>query len=538
MARRTLALLALALLGPARPRADEVTGRASLHLLYTGTRNLPGEEVLFDRTAKTFLLEDYLVPAGEQHYGSMLASVGLDGRHLGGDLRWSVTVDTGELRRQALPALAPVCLTQLLRPGPTGLDVSGSGSCRVGSPIFQLPETVNGSPQVTSNGRAFSEELEKTLLVREAYVAWSFGRAAFATVRAGRKRTVVADGYVYDDYATGLEAVADLGALGPPFELAAGVYDPSRDFPSSGSEVSPMVVVRASWIPTLFEHADLFAAYLRDRGGGMGEVLQGAVVERLVAALDPLAQSTPAYRTTARSLARALGLPFTSDAVLGWLGTSGSLTPWRGERILWTGALLGGRVNRVDLATASDAGVTLAEDLSLSGKLASLRLESDLGSRVVAGAWFLWISGGGFPSNPAGKPFQTLHGSYGAFLGVSPYLTATNLFFGGGLSETYATRQVTAEGVNGRGVLAPGLSLDVRAAEDLTVSAKGAYLRADVPGPFGGRTYGTEVDLDLTWSPADWITVGGELDALWPGDFFGGQSTVYKGVLALDLRTP
>jgi hypothetical protein len=97
---------------------------------------------------------------------------------------------------------------------------------------------------------------------------------------------------------------------------------------------------------------------------------------------------------------------------------------------------------------------------------------------------------------------------------------------------------VTAEGVNGRGVLAPGLSLDVRAAADLTVSAKGAYLRSDVPGPFGGRTYGTEVDLDLAWSPADWITVGGELDALWPGDFFAGQSTVYKGVLALDLRTP
>jgi hypothetical protein len=70
------------------------------------------------------------------------------------------------------------------------------------------------------------------------------------------------------------------------------------------------------------------------------------------------------------------------------------------------------------------------------------------------------------------------------------------------------------------------------------VTGKAAWLRADVTGPFGGKIYGTEADLDLTWAPASWLLLGVELDVLWPGDFYPARDTVYKTVLAVDLVTP
>jgi hypothetical protein len=57
-------------------------------------------------------------------------------------------------------------------------------------------------------------------------------------------------------------------------------------------------------------------------------------------------------------------------------------------------------------------------------------------------------------------------------------------------------------------------------------------------GPFGGRAYGTELDVSVTWSPAGWISVVAEGDALWPADFFDSRRTVTKLVLGVDLVTP
>jgi hypothetical protein len=87
-------------------------------------------------------------------------------------------------------------------------------------------------------------------------------------------------------------------------------------------------------------------------------------------------------------------------------------------------------------------------------------------------------------------------------------------------------------------VLAPGLSLGWDPRHDLTVLVSGTWLRADAPGPFGGLVYGTELDLELSWQLARWLQVGAEADALFPGDFFPGERTMTKFVLALDVLTP
>ena len=85
-----------------------------------------------------------------------------------------------------------------------------------------------------------------------------------------------------------------------------------------------MVAARADFLPSLFEHAGVFAAVMRDRGGGGAEMLRGALAERLVVALREVEPGTTAYRQRSRDLARTLSERLEGDAVLGWLGTSGA----------------------------------------------------------------------------------------------------------------------------------------------------------------------------------------------------------------------
>jgi hypothetical protein len=515
---------------------DSVHAEATLHLRATSTRNAPDAAVLFDRSLSTFDVGSYLLPAGAESHGSMFASLRLDGRLLGGDLRWVLAADTGEVRREAFPKLVDVCLVSRMR-SPTGLVAMDPGVRCPGVPVVALEETGLAGPVTVSNGRPIRDELEKTALLREAYVAYSFGRAGFATVRAGRKRTSIADGFVHDDYSTGVEVELDLGALGPRWDLTAGLYQPTRDFPSTVKGISPVAVVRADFLPSLFEHAGVFVAGLRDRTGSVAELVRGSVVEWGVGNLDR-SLGTAGEAPAAHLLAAMLAAPLESDASIGWVGTSGSLAPLRGQRLGWTLALQGGTLHQ--LSSTGGAGVQLLdEDIAIHGRLASLRWDSDLGSRVSAGAFFLYLSGGLPPvRGPAGNPLPGRDSSYDAFLGISPFVTATNLFFGGGLSETFAARQATAPGVNGRGVVAPGVSLSVDPLPRISVQGKAAWLRADVTGPYGGKVYGTEADLEVTWQARDWILVGAEVDALWPGDFYAGRDTVYKTVLAVDLVTP
>ena len=529
MSLRPAALAAVIALGAPVARGDDsVQTQATVHLRTTSTRDVPRTLVLFDRELRTFDVDGYLVPEGSERYGSLFASLRAEGRLLGGDLRWVLAADTGEVRRRSFPRVALVCL---VRPtaSPTGLALPGSGQCGGATAVVPLEETRLADPVLTSNGRPVRDEVKATLLVREAYAAWSFGKAGFATVRAGRKRTAIADGFVHDDYATGLELGLNVGAIGPPWDVSLAVFQPTRDFPSRVSGISPVAALRVDFLPSLFEHAGLFVAALRDRTGSLAELLRGSLVEARVGALAR-AFGTDAEAPAAQALAIALAAPLESDASIAWAGTSASLVPFRGQRLGWTLALQEGMLHRVSNPTPPPGATgILAEDVPLQGRLASVRWETDLGARLSAGASFLYLSG----AKPPGRG-----GRYGGFLGITPFVTATNLFFGGGLSDTFAARQATAPGVNGRGVLAPGVSLSAEPGANVSVQSRAAWLRADVAGPYGGRTYGTEADLDVTWAPRRWLLVGAELDVLWPGDFYAGRATVYKTVLAVDFVTP
>ena len=505
----------------------EVWADGALHLRATVFRDAPSTDVLFDPGSRLFVIDDYLATTVDSTYGSMLAELVVNGRHLDGALRWRLALDTGELRVRRFPALVTACWSSS---SPSGIDVRGSMRCSAMGPSLPLEETGLGPSELTSNGRAFADELQGTLLIREAYLAWSFGRAGFATLRAGRARYAVAEGLVHDDYGTGVDVALDLGAIGPPFELRAALFQPTRDFPRSVSGITPMALVRVDWLPSLFEHAGLFLAARHDRTGGLAELVRSAYVEDQVVRLSGLAPATPDFITSSRALAALLSSELTSTATLAWAGTTGSLVTFAGQRLLWTLAVLRGHLDQL----GTPAGTT-AVDVPLRGSAAWLRYRVSPLPWLSVTPWFLYLSG---DRPPPEKARLGLDSGYGAFLGVNPYVTATNLFFRGGLSETFAARQATAPGVNGRGVIAPGLDVEIDVGRDVDLLARAAWLQAEDDGPWGGRTYGTELDLQATWEPAPWISVGGEVDVLLPGDFFGGGRTVFKSVLGVDLRTP
>jgi hypothetical protein len=513
--------------------AGEVEARAALRLRATALENAPATEILYDRALRGFAVDGLLSPTEDDRFPSVLVAFALEGRHAGGRLRWVLAVDSGQLRETRFPALAPVCRAPT---SPTGLS-----GCPAFDADYLLDETRLADPVLTSNGRPLEEEVEATWLVREAYLAASFGRAGFATFRAGRKRIVVGDGFVFDDYGTAVDVGLDVGAIGPPWDLGITVLQPTRDFPRTVEEISPMLVLRADYLPSLFERAGLFAAALRDRTGSVGELFRSGLGETLATRLADEALGSDRFRATSVALAETLSATLESDATALWLGTSGSLAVGRGHRLSWTAAAMGGHVEHVSRA----GGATLAEDVRLRGGMASARWESGLGDRILVSGELLFLSGAQ-PLTPTVEPGSQpgtvrvvpATGTYGGFLGVSPFVTFTNLFFGGGLSESFDAREATAPGLNGRGVIAPAVGVVLDPRDDLSLDAKAAFLLADVEGPTGGRTYGTEVDLVASYWPRPGVRLGLELDALFTGDFFPEQRPVYKGILALDLFTP
>jgi len=547
---RRVALLALCAC-PALARAEAFEWRvgALLHGRATSRRNEPQSLVRFNPETLSFRVDDYLRPVADQQYVSGFAALSLEGR--GGPWRLDLAVDTGELRRAAAPAAVALCASDPLATGggsPTGLALLAEGPCNRTAPprrqvvaTYVVPGTADGPAAVRSNGRPLATELGQTALLREATAGLFAGPNGFAHLRAGRHRFNVADGFVYDDYGLGLEARLDLGALGPLWEVTASAFWPTRDWPGGDGLRSPMVALRVDREVGFLDRVGLFAAWAHDETGGVADLFHGAAVESQAVRLQALAPGTTPYQQEARRMADLVGRSLEGSADLAWAGLSGNLSPWRGHRLVFTAAVSAGRVH-VTGPTAADA-----IEVSVLGTMGSARWEWRVLPELLLGLRFLWIGGDRPPPESARLERKV---TYRGFLGVAPWVTATNLFFAGGLADTFSARQASAPGVNGRGVWGPiaGATWDPLAT--LRVEARGAWLLAPAVGPYGstpggspgpaGRVYGPEVDLSARWSPLPWLALSAEVDALWPGDFFGPppRDAIVKIIGGLDVLFP
>ncbi len=445
-----------------------------------------------------------------------------------GRLAWALTVDSGLLRRQRFPEAVAVCPSS----GPTGLDLPGSGTC-VRPVAVLVPSTALGPRVLAANGRSVEDEVRDTLFVREARAEVRLGTARFLSLRAGRQRIAVGDGFVHDDYALGLAAGADLGALGPQLDLSLAAFWPTRGRVEGAQLRSPMLAFRADWTPSLFEHVGVFAAYAHDETGAASELLRGANAESAAMRLQRTAPGSAEYIRASRALAALLSLPPSGTGDLVWTGLSGHLFLGDRHELWWTGAVVLGRVSA--LAFPPGSLEPYLQDVPVEGLLARVRWRHALTPALAAGAFFVFQSG---DLPPAERALVALPPRYDGFLGVAPYVTDLNLFFNGGISESFASRRATAPGVNGRGVIAPGLSVAWTPSLDFSLEGRGAWLLADEAGPYGGRVYGVEVDLNASWSPWPWLALLAEADVLFPGDFFPPGAPVRRFILGANLSTP
>ncbi len=530
----TAVSLALLVAAPARgDEAGEVRGEAALHLRLTGQANLPSTDVRFDPATRAFEVRNYLGPSPREGFAASFVAAGLDGSHLDGRLAWALTVDSGLLRRQRFPETVAVCTSS----SPTGLDLLGSGTCLLPGTglrrVFLVPSTAPGPRELSANGRPLEDEARDTLFVREAWVEAALGQARFLSLRAGRQRIAVGDGFVHDDYALGLAARADLGALGPQMDLSLAAFWPTRGRVEGAQLRSPMLALRADWTPSLFEHVGVFAAYAHDETGAAGELLRGANAEAAAMRLQRTAPGSAEYILASRVLAALLSLPPTGTGDLVWTGLSGHLFLGDRHELWWTGAVVLGRVSALAFPPASQE--PYLQDVPVEGLLARVRWRHAWTPALATGAFFVFQSG---DLPPAERALVALPPRYDGFLGVAPYVTDLNLFFNGGISESFASRRATAPGVNGRGVIAPGLSLAWDPSVELSLEGRGAWLVADEAGPYGGRVYGVEVDLNASWSPWPWLALLAEADVLFPGDFFPSSAPVRRFILGVNLSTP
>jgi hypothetical protein len=500
--------------------------RTGLALRYTGQAAIPSTQVLFDPSAQVFATGLYLTPGPSQGYGSGLAFVSA-GWEATSWLGFRVDLDSGLVRWRSFPATAEVCPSSST---PSGLVTVDSGMCATNQRAT-LQTTVNGSAGLTSNGQAFSQEASQTTFVRQLYADFTAGRAGAFHARLGRQRLRIADGFVYDDWGLGLDVDLDLGALGPPFAVSASVFYPSRSWPSGSAWRYPAVSFVAEWTPSLSQWLGIWGAWSSDPTGDASTVLRQGLVEGQVVELTSTAPGSAAYRAASRRLAALVSAPPAGNTSLGWAGASGRLEIADWGEVRFTAGASFGSVGTV----AATGGVAAPVTVPTLGWLVSARLTAQPGAGFTLSPFLVWITG---DSPPSSQAVLEGTGSWGGFLAISPYVTATNLFFQGGIAESYADRRATGSGVNARGVVAPGLQVGWMDGHGLEATLKAAWLWADQPSGFGGSSYGPEVDLNLSWSPWRWLAILAEGDLLALGDFFQGQGVARKVIVGVNVATP
>jgi hypothetical protein len=534
-------ILAVVLLvaGDVPPDADavalEVEGddaalwaRAGLAARYTGQAALPSTQVLFDTGSQTFATASYLTPGPAQGYLSGLAFVAA-GWDATSWLSFRLDVDTGLVRSQAFPTTTAVCVSTTT---PSGLAVVGGGSCAAG-PTYVLSTTTNGPKELTSNGLPFAEEASQTAFIRQLYADFTAGRAGAFHARVGRQRLRVADGFVYDDWGLGLDLDLDLGAIGPPFAFSASVFYPSRSWPAGSAWSHPVVAATAEWTPSLGEWVGIWGAWSADGTGDAAAILRQGLVENQAVELEATTPGSAAYRAASRRMAALLNQQGGGNSSLGWLGASGRLEVGSWGDVRFTAGAAFGTVG----ASATGGQGTTAANPSVGtvGWLLSARLTANPGSGFTVSPFFIWLTG---DSPPSTQQIANGSGTWNGFLAISPYITATNLFFQGGISESYADRRATGSGVNARGVVAPGVQVGWTPGGGFDATLKAAFLWADEPSGFGGSAYGPELDLNLSWSPLRWLSVLAEADFLALGSFFPAGGVARKFILGVNLVTP
>jgi hypothetical protein len=466
----------------------------------------------YNTTTQAFAAASYLTPSVDDTYYSFLASAGVYVKPLSW-LGLGLSVDSGELRPVGHLAGEATIPLSLLGGEPAVVQTTG----------YRKTATASGQP--------IADEARETAFVRQAFVRLTAPRTGWLTVDLGRASTEIGSGLIYNDYGLGARVTADLELLKDlPLRVSAKVLLPSRSW--SGGLHSPLVGLRAEYIFSFSEALGITAAYFRDGDSSFGQLLQPSVSEaavRMEKSLDPT------VHREAFALALETGLP--SKANIGWIGVEGNKyvgdLQLAGAFLVEVGHITLDNVFYGLLPSAKVPPMLQGKTIELDtlGFALDLRARYTFSERLALGGFFLFLSGAENPLFAEGGK-----GRYASFLSVMPYLTRTNLFFSGGMNETFSGRHATTAGINGRGVIAPGLDASWEITDRIAVAGTLAALLAPVAyWQTGSKLYGVEVDLEGSLKLTSFLKLALEYDVLAGGTFFPVRAAIHKVLVGLDL---
>ncbi|MFZ5862901.1 MAG: hypothetical protein ACOYXR_08685 [Nitrospirota bacterium] len=339
--------------------------------------------------------------------------------------------------------------------------------------------------------------------------AWIKARRGSAWLKAGKQRLVIGRGLVMDSYQPAVSGSMTITPDTPGINLKA-----------FGARLAPD--------GTLHEGQSLY-------GGGRVDIAF-PTYGRLSFSLSRLRDRDaliPTLLPTNVQLALSDASFRPDNGVLTYWIVDGVAenTRWHvgGQVVLETGNLNG-------VSNPSIPLLAREESIALSGKAAQFIAAYEVTDAVSVRAVGLYTSG------DSRGPIETMRDQrYDAFVGVFPFIDATNLFFNGGIDSTFVSGTPGASGVLGRGVLA-GILTAVATIDRTTLRVTAADLWSEFHATDGGgRHYGVEIDTEGAYAVTNWLTARLEADVLFPGSFY--QTTrfdpdpepVYKVAAGLDV---
>ena len=395
------------------------------------------------------------------------------------------------------------------------------------------------APQgVRLDRRPVDEQVQRTLLLGRVQAELQLGPDGVVALRAGRTRPRIGQGAVYDAYAFGVELDVDLSVTDTaPISFLARVLLPDGTF-TDLRKTSPLldlqITYRAGWSSKITLLTSIFfdtnselsdpvrSALFKGRDDEISEFVDTVVrlfqLDRDTAADAVLNWIDATVDVDTEGLIAWTGLAgqFGDDAyslrltILGALGNLRVSTPPTPERV----QTIQGRTVPDQIADAAINRFSTSRSVGVRAFFAELQARIALTDVFEVSSFALVLTG------DRGLSLADENPRLSGFLGLSPLVPRTAVFFGGTFGPDQATPTAFRLAPDDSGILAAGASVAAYT-ETLVARFDAAVMTALVPSRFtGGRLYGVEIDAHLgypIYAPVEAFVDGG---ILFSGSFF------------------
>lgn len=179
----------------------------------------------------------------------------------------------------------------------------------------------------------------------------------------------------------------------------------------------------------------------------------------------------------------------------------------------------GGTDGGTNGGTSTNQGSLLNKELS-NRKLLGYMIFAEIGYKffklLEISPYFLLMSG---ESN------LEKSGYLNSFISVKSYITLSNIFFNGGLNETASSRSFSLSGVNGQGLINPGIWFRIKKEDSpFRLNLGGMKFFSYSSNTNKKNDYGTEIDFTTGYTITEFLELSFEADYFISGDFFKNES--------------